>query len=204
MPPQQSYDSNNQYDFIVSPGSAPKKSLLPSLGDNASFTKKIIVIIGGAVILIIIMWIVGTLLSRGGSNTADLTKLVQQQEEIARVSAEGTTAARTDIRNAATNTKLSLTSQQQEWLQFLAGQGTEIKDDQQKALENAATDEQLEAARSNNTFDKTFSATLQSYLNDYAATIQTAFDKAGNETERELLRTHFLQVQLLLEQLPKI
>lgn len=204
MPPQQPYGPNNQYDFIVSPGGPPKKSLLPSLGGQSSFTQKLIFIIGGAFVLIILMWIIGNILGGSGTNTADLTKLVQQQEEIARVSAEGAEGtSRTDIRNAATNTKLSVTSQQQEVLVFLAGQGTEIKEDQQKALENAATDELLETAKTNNTFDTTFIETMQSYLNDYSAAIQTAFDNASDETEQELLRSHFEQVKLLLEQLPK-
>ncbi len=128
----------------------------------------------------------------------------EQQEEIARVSAEGAEGtSRTDIRNAATNTKLTLISQQQELLQFLAAEGTEVKENEQKSLENPSTDELLEAAKSNNTFDATFVDTMQSYLNDYSAAIQTAFDNASDEAERELLSAHFAQVKLLLEQFPE-
>lgn len=204
MPPQQSSEPNGQYNFIVNPAEPPKNSLLPSLGSQSSFTKKLIFIIGGAVVLIILMWIVGNLLGGGGANTAELTKLVQQQEEIARVSTAGVEdTSRSDIRNAAANTKLTLISQQQELLQFLANQGTEVKEDQLAALENPATDTQLETARSNNQFDAAFLEIIQSHLADYASTIQTVFDNSSSETEQELLRLYYEQVQLLLEQMLK-
>ena len=203
MPPQQS-EPNGQYDFIVNPAGPPKKSLLPSLGGQTSFTKKLIFIIGGAVVLIIVMWIVGNLLGGGGTNTAELTKIVQQQQEIARVSAIGADGtSRSDIRNAAVNTKLTLTSQEQELLQFLANQGAEVKEDQLELLENPTTDTQLETARSNNKFDAAFLEIIRSHLADYASTIQTAFDNSGSDTEQELLRLYYEQVQLLLEQMPK-
>lgn len=203
MQPQQPYGPNNQYDFIVSSGQ-PKKSLLPSLGGHSSFTQKIMLIVGGAVVLIIIMWVVGTLLGGGGGNTAELTKLVQQQQEIARVAEQGVQeSTRTDVRNVAANTQLSLGSQQQQWLEFLANQGTEVKDEEQQALQNATTDQQLENATTSNSFDQKFLEVMRSHLTDYAATLQTAFSSTGNESEKELLRLHFDQTQLLLEQLPK-
>lgn len=204
MNPQQQYTPpQSQYDFIVNPGGPPKKTLLPSLGGHSSFTQRLIIIIGGAVILIIAMWVVGNLLGGGGVNTASLTKLVQQQEEIARVAGAGSESSRSDIRNAATTVKLSLASQQQRWLQFLANQGTEVGDEQQQALQNAAADQQLEQAKSNNSFDKTFVDLMRAYLNEYAAAIQVTFDQSGSNSERELLRSHFEQVKLLQEQLPK-
>lgn len=200
MPPAQS--SGNQYDFIMTPGKTPKKSVLPSLGGGSSFTRKIIFIIAGGLLLIVVFWIVGTLLG-GGGNTANLTKLVQQEEEITRIATEGATASRADIRSTAANIQLSLNSQQQEWLQFLADQGSKISEDQQKLMQNTATDEQLTAARSNNTFDKTFLTLMRSYLTDYSSTLQTAFASASDETERALLSAHFDQTQLLLKQLPE-
>lgn len=200
MPPQQS-SSGNRYDFIMN--SSQKKPLIPSLGGQSSFTKKLIMIIGGAVILIIVMWVIGSLLGGGGSS-AGITKLIQQEEEIARVATvaeEGTT--RSDIKGIAKNIQLSLSSQQQEWLQFLAERGTQVSKEQQLLLQNPATDQQLTTAKSNNTFDKTFLDIMRTYLTDYSNALQTTFTGSKNEAERTLLRAHFDQTQLLLEQLPK-
>ncbi len=201
MPPQQD-NQNNQYDFIVNSGQS-KKPLIPPLGGRSSFTQKIILIVGGALILIIVMWVVGSLLSGGGGNTANATKLVQQEEEIARVATEGAEASRTDIRGAAKNIKLSTMSQQQIWLQFLAEGGTEVGEAQQAALQNPATDQQLTAAKSNNTFDSTFLQVMRTYLNDYANTMKAAFDSSKSDTEQELLQAQYGEVLLLLEQLPQ-
>jgi len=197
MSPEQS-----QYDFIMNPGKPPKKPLVPTLGDGAPMTRRILFVVGGGLVLIAVLWVVSTILF-GGDNNAGITKIVQQEEEIARVATEGTEASRADIRGAATNTQLSLNSQQQEWLLFLAEGGTEVGEEQQKLLQNAGTDQQLETARANNTFDKTFLDVMRSYLTDYASTLQTTFNATSNVTEQALLKSHFDQTQLLLEQLPK-
>ncbi|MGH7158271.1 MAG: hypothetical protein ACREGD_04365 [Candidatus Saccharimonadales bacterium] len=199
MPPQQN-NSGNQYDFIISPGKPPKKSLVPSLGGDLPFGRKLVFIIGGGLVLIILIWIVASLL--GGGSSGGLTRIVQQETEIARVATEGSEASRADIKNAAVNTQLSLTSQRQAWLQFLANRGTTVSDKEQKLLANPATDQQLETARSNNAFDKTFLEIMRSYLTDYSAALQQTF-ASSIAAERELLQTHFDEVQLLLEQLPK-
>jgi len=170
---------------------------------GSSLPQKLLVIVGGAVVLIIVMWIIGSILGGGGGNTATLTKLVQQEQEIARVAGLGVEAGRTDIRNAAINIQLSLSSQQQQWVQTLTNQGTKLGDEQKNALLNAATDQQLESAKTNNSFDKTLSDILQSYLNDYSQALKTAFDATSNPEVQVQLQSHYQQVQLLLEQLPK-
>lgn len=200
MPPQQ-YNNNNRYDFIINGGQ--KKSLLPSLKGSDSFTKKLIFIIGGAVILIIVMWIVGSLLGGGGSS-AGLAKIVQQEEEIARVAAEGSKANRSDIKSSAVNIQLTMDSQQREWQLFLAERGSQVGEKELVLLKNPATDQQLTTAHSNNAFDKTFVDVMRTFLNDYSNTLQTTFTSSSNEAERALLKTHFDQTQLLIEQLPKI
>lgn len=197
MPPQQS-NQGNRYDFIVNPNGSDKKSLFSS----ASFGKKMLLIVGGGVVLVIILWVVASLLGGGGS-TAGVTKLVQQEEEIARVAAEGQEATRADIRNAAISIQLTSTSQQQEWQQFLAANGGEVGEDQRAALQNAATDQQLEAAKTNSTFDKTFLQIMQTYLQEYATTMQGNFDDSKSDQEQELLSKQYKEVQLLIEQLPK-
>lgn len=204
MDPQQPYGSQGggNYDFIINPEQQPKKSMVPQLGGDSAFTKKLIFIIGGAVILIILMWIVGSMLG-GGTNTTELTKLVQRQQEVMRVSAEGATSGDAAVRNAAANTTLSVTSQQQQWLVFLAQEGVELEQKQRELLENATTDSTLATARSNNTFDSAFLNIMQTYLTDYAATIQTDYANATGEKERTLLSKHYDQIQLLLKQYPE-
>lgn len=205
MDPQQPYGSpsGNNYDFIMNPERPPKKPIVPQIGGASSFSKKIIFIVGGAFILIILMWIIGGMLGGGGTNTAELTKLVQRQQEVARVSAEGATSSSATIRNAAANTTLSVTSQQQQWIAFLAREGIELKQEQLKLLESAKTDTTLTTARSNNTFDTAFLNIMRTSLTDYAAAVQTDYTNATSERERTLLSKHYEQVQLLLKQYPQ-
>lgn len=205
MPPEQQNTGYNpgQYDFIVNPEQSPKKPLIPNIGGGSSFKKKIILIVGGALILIVLMWIVGNILGGSRVNTADIVTLVQQQQEIARVSAEGANTSRADIRNASANTRLSLYSQQQEWLQFLAQDGTEVDKERRGLLQNATTDQELADARASNTFDTAYLNVMQSYLNDYVSTLQADYRKATSNTGRALLEKHFNQTQILLEQMPK-
>ena len=165
-------------------------------------TKIILFVVGGGVLLIVILWVFASIFL-GGGNNENLTKIVQQEEEIARVAAVGADTSRADIRGSAINTQLTLKSQQQEWLLFLAENGTEVSEEQRMLLQNATTDQQLELARTNNAFDKTFAEVMRSYLTDYSSTLQDTFNATTNESERELLRAHYNQTQLLLEQLPK-
>lgn len=203
MDPQYPGSSGSNYDFIMNSGQQQKKPLVPKLGGESSFAKKLILILGGAFILIIIMWVVGNMLGGGGTNVSELTKIVQQGEEVSRVSAQGVGSARVDIRNAAANTTVSISSQKQQWLAFLAKRGTEIKEKDQKLLLNETTDQTLANAHSNNTFDSAFLDVMETYLADYAASLQAEYNRSSSETERTLLRAHFDQVQLLIKQYPE-
>lgn len=182
-------------------GQPPKKSLIPKVG-GASFAGKLALILGGAVVLIIIMWIIGSLLGGGGVNTANLTSLVQSQQEIARVAIQGETSADSGVRNAASGITFAINTQQQEWLAFLAEHGKKVKEDELELKFNEAADQRLADAKANNTFDVAYKEIMSSYLNDYADTLSTTFDAATNTTERDLLTEHYNEVKLLLEQLP--
>lgn len=204
MNPEQQYgpQQQNPYDFIMNPGQAPKKTLLPKLG-GGSFTKKIILIIAGAVIVVIIMWILGSIFGGSSVNKADVITLTQMQEEIARVSARGQEATDQAAKNMAINVKLTIQTQQKEWLDFLAVRGTEVKDEQLGLKKNEAADTRLEEAKANNTYDLTFNQTMETYLNQYITQLETDFNKAAITTQKELIQEHYNQTKILLEQIPK-
>jgi hypothetical protein len=201
--PNTGYGPNNQYDFIVNPGSPPKKPLIPKVG-GGSFAMKLIFLVGGAVILIILMWIVGNILGGSKVNTADIITLTQMQEEISRVADQGKDATAQNLKNTAMGTKLSAVSQQQAWLEFLGAEGVEVDDKELALKKNDATDAQLEEAKSSSTFDLAFNEIMETYLQDYADTLKTDFAKAADETERTLLSNHYAQVQLLLKEFSAI
>lgn len=200
MDPQQPYQGNN-YDFIMNPGQAPKKSLIPKVG-GGSFARKLMLILGGAFVLIVGMWFVGNMLGGSGVNSAAIISMTQSEQEISRVAAFGSTSGDGNIRNAAANITYTIATQQQEWLAFLAERGTKVKEDDLNLKLNETADQRLADARANNTFDVAYKEIMHSYLTDYSTTLSTNFDKSTNEAERALLTNHFGEVKLLLEQLP--
>lgn len=201
MQPDQPYAPNqgNQYDFIVNPG-APKKPLIPTLG-GGSFTKKIIFIVGGAVLLMAVLWLAVSIFGGSDINKAQLVGLTQVQEEIARVSQKGEDATDQAVRNVAANTNLSVRTQQKAWLDFLAGYGVKVSPQERALKQNDATDTKLDEAKANNTYDPAFRQIMEKYLNDYLKQLETDTKSAGSAKQKELLKAHYDQTKLLLEQL---
>jgi predicted metalloprotease len=198
------HSGNNNYDFIVNPGAPPKKPLIPKLG-GGSFTKKLLFILGGAVIVVMLMWVVGNIIGGSSVNTAEVKSLTQAQQEITRVAEEGAqNATDQELKNAAVSTQLTIASQQKEWMAFLAQYGTEVKEEELELKHNATTDKTLEDAKASSTFDLAFDQTMESYLGQYSNTLKTDFEKSTDATQRTLLKAHYEQTQLLLEQYEKI
>src|SRR5579859_3309203 len=123
MNPEQPAAPN--YDFIFSPQKPPKKSGVVRLptGGGGSWGLKIAFIVGGTVLVLIILGIIANFALGKRTNTGELTILAETQAEIVRVAAKGNQASDQGIRNAAISTQLTIQSQQQTLLAFLAGRG---------------------------------------------------------------------------------
>jgi hypothetical protein len=192
---------HNPYDFIVNPAQPKKTRLLP--GGNNPLVKKLAVIVGCVIIVAIVLGVGASLLGGKKTNTAELFSLAQTQHEIVRVATLGVSRA-TDqsAKNLAINTELSVATQQQQLVDFLAKHGRGTKDKELALTQNAATDRQLMQAQQTSTFDLAFAQIMQNQIQAYASTIKHLHATSTSTSAKALLNTDYIQTQLLLSQVP--
>lgn len=192
----------DQYNFIVNPEQPSKGKLIGKLGGNP-FIVKIGLIVGGAVVLMIVLAIVVSLLFGGKTNVDTIVSLAQSQQEIVRLSDMTKDSSSQTIRNAAGNTRVSVQSHQNEWLNFLSAHKYTL-DKKTLALKTDATnDARLQAAEQTSTFDSTYTDMMRSQLESYARAVQNAYQGSPSEAEREILTSHYDDTLLLLKQWPE-
>ena len=207
QPEQQPYSPAPQnhtpdYDFIVNPAAVPKKSLIP-IPTGGSMLQRAAVVGGGLVILLIIIIIFASLLSGGSNNTAPLVSIAQQQNELIRVATVGTLQTSDQAaKNFAVASELSLTTDQQQLLTYLKGQGHKVSSKQLIATKSTKTDGELSAAEAASTFDSTFEQIMQTGLTTYTQSLKTTFASTTGPNARKLLNSDYSAAVLLLQQLP--
>lgn len=194
-PPQPSGGMTPNYDFIVNP-TKPKGHGF-NLGKDP-FITKIVFILGGAVVLMVAIWLIVTLAFSGSSNTAAFVSLSQRGEEIVRLGALGTDASSQAVKNAAMITQLTVKSQQVKILASLKAEGRELKSAELALKKDTNTDSRLQQAKQTSTFDNTYTEIMRAQLTAYAGELKTAFDNESNNMERQVLASHYNDVQLLL------
>ncbi|MGF7229144.1 MAG: hypothetical protein ACQR33_04125 [Candidatus Saccharibacteria bacterium] len=194
------------YDFIMNQNkSAPKKPLnLVDPSSKNGFLLKIGFIVGGVVLFMIITAIGVNLLTSSKTNTTDIVSLAETQAELVRVT--GTLAAGQandqTVKNVATNTALTLSTQQQKTVAFLATKGVKLTTKQLALKKDSTTDTQLQAATASSTFDTVFTQLLRKQLSSYTDDLQTYYKNATNTTVKTLLQQDYAQAQLLEAQIP--
>lgn len=191
--------SHDPYSFILNPPPKPKKKILS--GD--SFGKRIMVIVGGAVVLMIAIALVGTLIFGGKTSTESITELMQTQTEVMRIATKGTLGTADQFtKNAAISAQLTFTTQRKEWQAFLSTYGISVDEKILLLKKNSKTDQLLDSAEANSTFDIAFSQAFENLLQDYKKELKAIYDTTSNTKERDLLEKHYDQTDLLLSQLP--
>lgn len=198
------YPDHNPYDFIMNPGTPAPKKIVPTIPNNKNgFIIKLALIIGGAIVLIIGLMIGSSLLSKDTTGTTDLTAIAQTQNELVRVTVDGTSNARDQaVRNFAVNSNLSLSTQQVKLLSYLGSKGTKLNSKQLKLKENDNTTKQLLQAKQTSTYDAAFLQIMQTSLDSYANDLQKLYQTASSATVKSLLKADYEQTQLLKSQMP--
>jgi len=205
--PTQPYQANgpalpqDQYAFIMQSGQKPKANLLGGL-TSGSLVKRIGLIGAAVVILFILIIVAASVLGGGKSNTTPLVSVAQDQTELIRIAKMGTTSATTQsVRDAAFNAKLSLTSTQQQLLDYLKnGQHQKISTKELGLKQNAQTTTTLTNALATSTFDSAFTTSMKSLLTTYSQDLRTAYKANPGPKGRALLNKEFTGAQLLLQQ----
>jgi len=194
---------NNPYQFIMEPPEKqrPNGGML-SPGSNP-FIMKLILLAGGTVVVLIVLAVLINIFFAPKTNLDDIVGITQSEQELIRVAALGQSASVSPLKDAAITTQLSVTSQQQAWLTFLAQHKRKVPAKELNLKKNPTTDTQFTQAKATSTFDGTFKNVLRSQLEAYSIQLKDAADNAASTAEKSTLLTHYDQVQLLLQQLPQ-
>jgi hypothetical protein len=176
------HGGHDPYDFILNPGTQPKKRLLPR---GNSTKQRIILVVSGAVVLLMLILIVTSLLSSAGRATKqEWLKLSQQQTELIRVSDIGVDKAEgSSAKNLAITSKLTLESAQADIIGLAKKSGAEVSQKQLEAGQNAETDSKLLAAEQTNQFDSVFVQLLKDNLKEYQDQLKKLYDLSGTKTK---------------------
>ncbi len=186
--------NSSQFDFIMNDGQK-KKSLFPSGSPKQRIIMIVIAVLVG-LIGVVLLYLV--FFSGGSSNTAPVVAVAQKQTEIIRIAAIGSSkAGGTDAKKLAAITSITVSTDQQKTIAYLAKQGKKIKGKELSATASATVDSDLTAAERNGRFDEVFVRTLTEKLKDYQTSMETAFPTLGN-TGKELLTQNNKNVTLIL------
>jgi hypothetical protein len=180
----------------------PQHNQKRGLLGGGSSTTKLLLIAGAALVLIIIVVIVISQLSGNKGNPTGLVALAQTQQEVIRVATDGGKNAKsTGLQNFAVTTAVSVSSDQHQLLAELQKQGTKLKTKDLELGKNAQTDRALAAAQAANTYDTTFTTTMENELDDYQAKLEDAAKIASTPAGISLLKKQTEDATQLRKQL---
>ena len=208
MNPQQPYQTptppGSSYDFFLNPQKPPKRSSFSGILSGPSSTAIKLGMVACAVFLVlIILYFVLSLFSSG--NQTQLLVVAQDQNELIRVANLATTIGQSQsqqtTQNLAQSVALSLTTEQQQLLTFMASEGGKPSSKELSATKDTATDAELNNSIESSSFDVTFIGIMQSQLKSYQAALQSAFTSTNNLNEKLLLSNDYKAAGLLLTQI---
>lgn len=192
---------SDRYDFIFAEKPVEKKAAF----GGSSLMQRVLLIVGGLVALTIAAVLVTSLFSSREDINSRLFAVTQEQQEIIRIAAAGSTKAiGNDARNLALNTQLSLTTSQQAAFAYMKERNGKVDEKLLGAKANAETDKLLEAALTNNTYDTTLVQTLHGQLVTYRTNLNTTYQEVSGENARALLAESYKAADLLIAQANKI
>jgi len=191
----------DDYDFIMAPQKPQKSGPLSGVKGDP-FIIKVVFLVGGAVLIMVVVSLLVSAFFGGKTNLETLVGIVQSEQEIIRLSDEGDKATSQEVKNAALNTQLTVTSHQQAWVAFLAQRQRTLKEADMNLKKNPITDSQLKEADQASVFDATYTTVMRSQLNAYAKLVTDAHKGATNKQERAILDEQYKDLQLLYKQWP--
>lgn len=188
--------NQNPYDFIMNSNNKPRGMFS---GGGSTMSRIIIVVVGAVSLIILAIVLFSVLSGSSGGSVANLTDVAQRQTEIARISAVAVEKSNsTAIKNRAHTVKLSMLSSQQQTIALLTKSGEKVDAKVLALKQNAQTDQQLDAATANDTFDATFTKILDEELKSYRIAVQNYFNSSTSNNEKLLLKESFDGVNLLI------
>lgn len=191
----------NPYEFILNPTQPQKPA---PLSGNKGFILKICLIIGALIVLMIgISILMNALNSNKNKAVENLKNIPLTQQELIRVAGTGLDNVTSQpLKNFAITTKLTISGQQQNMINYLAEQGVKTTAKQLALSRSTTTDALLSQAKENSTYDLIFTQQMTKSLNAYLTSINNTYKTVTGPTARKLLKTDYDQTQMLLKMLP--
>ena len=188
----------NDYDFILNPAAAPKKSLFNFGG---SFAMRLIAILGGLFILVAILAVLINTMSSSGFDKPGMLAIAQDQTEILRLIDVGEKEAKSQaLKDFNITAALSLESSQATFVTYLSSNNVTLKSKDLALNADSSTDTQLDTAVSGGTFDTTYTGIMDKQLAEYQADLSAAYKKAGAKG-KAILQAEYNNAKLLRTQL---
>lgn len=194
------HNGHNPYEFIFNGSQQPKQGLL-----GGSLLKRSLVIVGGLVVLAIIAAIAISLLTPKDNSFAQLTSVLQEQQEIVRVAdITDKSASTTDLKNLAVNVSLGVGTNKVSLQKYLTTRKVKINDTILAAKKDSKTDTLFANAKAASAFDKTAAQTIQSLLVTYRANLNSTYQTVKGTKARAELQTSYQTADLLITEANKV
>jgi len=161
------------YDFIMSSGQSPKRSLL-----SGSSTKgRAIIFFGGLAFVIVLFVVVGNVLGASGKQASNnITDLAAYQSELKRIIAIGAEKSRdSNLRSKAVTAKYVLESDYQSTVKLMRGRGIKAPKDFTTRYSSKTLDTQLDDADKSNNFDAEYQAIYTEKLTNYKTKMSSIY-----------------------------
>lgn len=203
MPPAQpagapnANSSHNPYEFIVA-DTQPRQTGKFSFGGSKAM--KLLAIVLGVGVLLVIGGLVFTNLAPKNSAETRYVTLVQDQQEVIRVATQGNIATTEEARALATNTQLSISSDQKTLLNYLSKSGVKVEKKQLELKRDSTVDTTLLSAKATNTYDSALTSALVTELKAYMSDIQAAYKQTSGDSAKRMLVEEYAHAKLLLKQ----
>ncbi len=198
---QYNQDQGNPYEFILNPEQPKKAKKVGGMGNR--FMRTIIFVVVGVAVFFILAAIVINALAPKRISDKDLIGLAQTQAELIRISNQAASqATRQTTRNLATTVQYTMSTQQKQVLEVLAGMGVEVAKKELALKQDATTDQKFATAKSTSTYDQTFTEIIQTELTGYANSLKALNELAATAEDRDRMGDYYQQTQLLISQIP--
>jgi hypothetical protein len=189
--------STNPYDFILNPNANQKK---PAAA-NASGPMRLLLGIGLIGGILLIVGLALTQFLPKGTSGESLVGLIQQQQEIIRVSTQAQQTAQSEtIKGFAYTVNLSVSTSQQQLQGYATKAGTKIDPKQLSLKQDATTDKLLENAKATSTYDSAVKKVLSTLLQDYLDQLKETYKQTSNANLKKILDANFSAGKTLIIQ----
>lgn len=188
----------NPYDFLAEQEQKTKKSILPNMSGP-------ILVLAAVAVLIILTIIASALfLGKNKSSTTGIIEVMGRAQEINRIN----TLEQQQIKDASTadllaTAQIALTSEQNQLSGYAKTHKIKINPKKLATYMNSQTDAQLQTAAQSNTLDSAYTAYLKQALNDYSASLSSAYQNTKKTELQAILKDAYVSTQTLLGNPPK-